>query len=460
MNLKRYFKEYIEFQKSSEVVPTGFWIDVANYWSETEGNERVDNDIVRKRFYRRFKKLKKANYSDDVLDDILKELDEDDKTYYGSLVDTYTDNKVNQHDYEEYITKKNWSKEAENEGVADSYQAFLKEHNIREEDVVNVYFKQKASGTYFTVQKKYDTEELSQEEVKEEFIKSLEEYKVPDYSKTFFPDDDSEFVYKERVCFINAFDAHLDKITFIDTTDSESSLDSNIEQFERAFDKILRHAQNEEPELIVFPIGNDYFHVNGSELATKKGTEMKGSVYPNYRESFRKGLNLLRRCIDKMRFIAPVELRFIRGNHDSDQISYLLECLLLAYEDQNDVNVVDNIKSRQYKRYGKCLFGMAHGDKERRASQIPQRMSTDAESKKHWSDIDLAVFFLGDIHHEKKYKYMDSVDFGGVHVKFLRSMSQTDTWHWEKGFNGGLKTLYCFVYSKDGKEEIEFKTNI
>ena len=187
---------------------------------------------------------------------------------------------------------------------------------------------------------------------------------------------------------------------------------------------------------------------------------MLGTVHPNVRESFREGLKLLRRSIDKLRTIAPVKLMFLLGNHDEDQVKYLLEVMRIAYENQSDVEVVDSIKSRQYERYGNCLFGFAHGDNERKASDLPNRMATDTDSKKHWSDIELGVFFLGDIHHEKKYKFMEAHDFRGVNVKFLRSMSGEDGWHWKKGFNGGLRSIYCFVYSKYSTKEQLFKVNL
>ena len=451
ISLQNYFDQYIKIMESGKTVPDNFWTKVSNYWSNTEGNEHLSNDSSRKRFKRRYKKLERANFSNDVLKDIYSDLEKDDRTFEGDLeADLFED-------LDEFESETDWEEKVEEEGVTGEYQNFLKKHGIDPEDVVNVYFKEKASGTRFTVQTRRKDEELNREEYIEEFKNAIEEYEVPDYSHVF---DKSDFDYMERVCVVNAYDAHLDKITYLDTTDESSSLEGNINKFREAFNKILKHVITSQPELIIFPVGNDFFHVNGSDLETKKGTPMKGSVHPNHKESFRKGLNLIRESIDKLRYIAPVEVRFVRGNHDDDQIPYLLECLMIAYENQEDVNVIDSIKKRQYKRYGNCLFGFAHGDLERKASALPSRMATDKESKQHWSEIDFAVYFLGDIHHEKRYKFMEAIDFQGVHVKFLRSMSQTDTWHWEKGFNGGLKTIYCFVYSKDGKDEFEFKKNI
>lgn len=86
-NLQTAFKRYIKFKKSDDydTVPQNFWGAVSDYWSDTEGNEQLNNNSARKRFGRRYRKLKRAFFSDDVLEDILTELSKDDRNYYGDL---------------------------------------------------------------------------------------------------------------------------------------------------------------------------------------------------------------------------------------------------------------------------------------------------------------------------------------------------------------------------------------
>lgn len=338
----------------------------------------------------------------------------------------------------------------EEEGLYQSFQDFLKNHDINEEDVTNVWFKQKASGTYFSVEtRKTKPNDLDEINIIEEFKKSIREYSPPSY-----PVQVKDGILSDRIGIINLFDAHLDKISSINTTDEESTIEKNIELFESGFDEILDSIASKHPEKIIFPIGNDFWHTNDEKGHTKRGTYVGEAVNVDFRTSFRIGLNLLRRCIDKARSIAPVKIITIRGNHDPDKTMFLLECLLIAFENQDGIEIVDSIKTRQYHRYGSWLFGFAHGDKQRNPKDLPSLMSTDADSKIHWSDINRGVFFLGDLHHEMTY------DYRGVTVRYLRSTNPIDTWHWEQGYTAQLKTAYGFVYEKNGSREFEFKVNI
>ena len=177
-------------------------------------------------------------------------------------------------------------------------------------------------------------------------------------------------------------------------------------------------------------------------------------------DAFRIGLNVIRNCVDKARAIAPVELVPVRGNHDEDRVRYMTECLLIAYEKQEDVNVRDTQKARNYIRYGTWLFGLAHGDKGVKLKDYPSLMSTDKESRKHWSEIDQGIFFLGHVHHEKRYEFLKGKDFRGCKMEVLRATSAMDEWHWENGYTAIPRTAYAFVYDKDGAREHEIKVTI
>lgn len=430
-SLKNLFQQYKTFTNSGEEVPNGFWTTVSSYWSNLEGEEHLTNNAVRKRFKRRLK---------NDHNEVINELHE-------------IDLKIQEQDYtvEEHKTKQDFGKLADDIDAKDAYQQFLKEHNINEEDVVNVYFKQKASGIYFTVQTRFDNNSIEFDPI-EAFKEEIREYVPPHYQvKKSFEIDKP----KKRVAILNLFDAHLDKISSLDTTDMESSIEKNEEVFESAFNELLDSVSEKRPERILIPLGNDFWHTNDETLSTKKGTDLSAHVHETGMTAFRRGLRLLRRCIDKSRHIAPVDVVLIKGNHDADRVMYLLECLLVAYENQKDVTIYDSRKSRQYYRYGEWLFGFTHGDNQRKASDLPSLMSTDEDSRKHWSEVSKGIYFLGDIHHERRY------DYRGCSVMYLRSANKvTDEWHWEKGFTAIPKTAYAFIYDKNGKREYEFKVNL
>jgi hypothetical protein len=171
-------------------------------------------------------------------------------------------------------------------------------------------------------------------------------------------------------------------------------------------------------------------------------------------------LNLVRECIDKCRQVAPVTVINMAGNHDESRIHYLTECLLVAYENQDDVIIKDSRKSRQYIKYGDWLFGWAHSDKVSKVGDFQNLMANDEESRKYWSQVKQGVFFLGHVHRQKKYEGMKSEDFRGCEIKVLRGLSPTDKWHWEKGYVGIPKTCYGFVYEKNAMQDSEIRINI
>ena len=355
---------------------------------------------------------------------------------------------------EESITEakkviRNESRDA-GEDVEQSYEEFLEEHGIDEDQVSLTWYK----GKHFSVAEKPEKPSFNPVEA---FKEAIKEYSPPSYSDTF---DHSTRILKNRAGMINLFDAHIDKICSTKDTDEEANIDSNINDFERGFDEILSSIEEKKPEIIYFPVGNDFFHTNDFTLTTKKGTRQDDKVHVTGHEAFRIGLNLLRRCIDKARQVAPVKIIPVRGNHDEDRIRYLLECLLIAYENQEDVSIVDTHRPRIYLRYGTWLFGFAHGDKGIKPKDYPSYMTTDKEGKKHWSEIDQGIFFLGHYHHEKRYQTMKNQDFKGCTVHFLRATTGTDSWHWEEGWTGVPRTAYGFVFDKNGEQEQEFKINL
>jgi hypothetical protein len=339
------------------------------------------------------------------------------------------------------------------DSIKNLYKEFLEKHEIDKQDVVQVYFKEKPSGTYFTVQTRHGiAEDFDPAEV---FRQEIAEYTPPEYSISRL-----SFLTEENCGIFNIFDAHLDKISSIDDTDEESTIEGNIKLFEDSFDKLLEFMVMNEVEHILFPFGNDFYHTNDHRLTTKRGTSMADGVHITDMEAFKLGVRLIRRCIDKARHIAPVTLIPVEGNHDSSRVKYLQECLIIAYENQSDVEVIDNYRSRKYQRYGQWLFGFTHGDDNLKVADFGSLMSTDKDSRKHWSEIDKGVFFVGHLHNEKRYRTMENKDFRGCKVQFLRAISSTDTWHWKHGYTAIPKTAYGFVYSKDGKQDLECKINL
>lgn len=258
------------------------------------------------------------------------------------------------------------------------------------------------------------------------------------------------FTYqKQEQCaaIINLLDAHIDKVCLVTETGYGSTIEDNIQEFERLFDQLLTDCIKYAPELIIFPIGHDFFNTNGPQNSTKKLTPQAISIQSH--DSFKIGVPVIRRCIDKAKQVARVKVFVIRGNHDEDKDFYMGEVLSGIYEKDENVEIDNERRQRKYEPYGVNLFGFAHGDKEaNKVSNLPLLMAE--EKKKEWAETSFRYFFLGDKHHTMEYKFLRAKDFIGCLVKFLRSVGTTDQWHYDNGYIGIPRTGEVEIHAKQG----------
>jgi hypothetical protein len=247
---------------------------------------------------------------------------------------------------------------------------------------------------------------------------------------------------------LNLYDAHIDKVCLVTETGEGSTIDNNVQVFEELFDNILSPAIVYNPELIIFPIGHDFFNTNGNQNTTKKGTPQDTATKSN--ESFRVGVKLLRRCIDKAAQVAKVQVRIVAGNHSEDKDFYLGQVLEAIYDNNDNVDVLTSQQElkKQYEQYGVNLFGFAHGDTEvKNIAHLPLLMAEQA--KKAWAETTYRYFYLGDKHHKMEYKFLRTKDFPGCTVSYLRSVGTTDKWHSDNGYIGVPKTAEAHVWHKE-----------
>jgi hypothetical protein len=236
---------------------------------------------------------------------------------------------------------------------------------------------------------------------------------------------------------INIFDAHIDKLCWWEESGDNYDTKISIARFNEAVEDLIIKASIFKPEQILLPIGNDFFNTNNDMNTTKRGT--KQDVDSRDKNSFRKGVNLLRQTIDKLTQIAPVMAPVIRGNHDEDKAWYLGEVLAAIYDNNQNVTIDNGARNRKYVQYYDCLIGLTHGDKEK----IKELQSIMAAEVPHlWGATRYREFHIGHIHHEK------TLELKGCTVRSMRSISGTDTWHSDAGYVGSVKSAECFIWQR------------
>ena len=297
--------------------------------------------------------------------------------------------------------------------------------------------------------------EKQEENQEKDLLEKLKEHYSKYLPKEFEPID---YEGSTETCgFINLFDAHIDKLSLLSETSKSSDINKNVKSFMYAFDQLLSSIALSKPEKIFIPVGNDFFNRNSTMNTTKKGTPMD---YNNrFEDAFEVGLRVIRRCIDKAKQVAPVEVITVKGNHDEDAVFHLGLHLDFIYEEDPNVVVYRTRHQRKYFQYGANMFGLAHGDKEKqKVDQLPLVMAT--ESPKMWADTKYRIFFLGDLHHKIEYKFLRIKDYPGVEVKFLRSVGTSDRWHTDHGYVGIPATAEAYLFSKEKGQIANYSINI
>ena len=279
----------------------------------------------------------------------------------------------------------------------------------------------------------------------------LRNYEIENKDKTFvFSKFKIDKFEKEdaKAAIINLYDAHLDKISLLSTTGSETTVQDNVDLYNESLTKLIDSISGQDIDQIFYPLGNDLFHTNDFNGNTKKGTKLEDLVDPY--ETYETISQVAIESINQLSHIAPVKVIMIHGNHDYDKIHTLAVMLGILFKDNPLVEIDDSRKARKYFQYGKNLFGFSHGDKQKsKIAELPLMMAQENAENGYWGGTKFRQFYCGDLHHNFTYKMLQTKDFIGVNVTFLRSLSGEDTWHYDNGYIGVPKTASVDIWSKE-----------
>ena len=243
-------------------------------------------------------------------------------------------------------------------------------------------------------------------------------------------------------------DLHLGKLAWAPETGEDYDLKiakSLYEQTMRDFLGKVSH-YNLPLELIVFPMGQDFFHVDNTTSMTTAGTLVDTDT--RWAKMYDIGVKLLIWAVEQLRQIAPVEIMYVPGNHDKT-LSYCAVYTLNAYyHNCPSVNVTINPSPRKYVRYGVNLIGFSHGKEGKRIFHLMQQ-----EQPEDWGETLFREWHLGDLHHE------ETMEVGGVKVRRISSVTAADAWHAEKGFRA-VRKAQAFVWDREHGPELVIDSNV
>ena len=262
-----------------------------------------------------------------------------------------------------------------------------------------------------------------------EALEELPEIKLPEYK------------YKAGGMMLELpiLDFHLGKLAWKDETGQDYDLKIAEQLYRDTVLDILARVKGYglKIERIIFPIGQDFYHVDTIGNTTTAGTPLDTDT--RWEKMYKKGIELLIWALEQLRSIAPVDCMYVAGNHDK-MLSYCATITLDAYyRNLKGVSVNTMPTPRKYIEYGKCLIGYSHGKEEGKRIETVMQV----EQPEAWGKSEFREWHLGDLHHE------EARESGGIITRRLSAITATDAWHAEKAFVGAVQKAQAFVWDKE-----------
>ena len=242
---------------------------------------------------------------------------------------------------------------------------------------------------------------------------------------------------------VSIFDTHFGKLAWQAETGNNYDLKIAQNIYREAVEDLLAKASGFPIERILFPIGNDFFHIDNLESKTTAGTPQ--DVDGRYWKIYDTGVQA---CIDAVEYlmqVAPVDVLWVPGNHDAVASGHLARSLNTFFRKTPRVSVDAEPLERKYYPYGPMVLGFTHGNEEKPSDLVPI-MQNEARALLATRSLEI---HRGHRHKAKEVVHTNADTFaGGVRVRDLPSLSGTDKWHYKHGYFGP-RAAEAYVWSKE-----------
>jgi hypothetical protein len=236
-------------------------------------------------------------------------------------------------------------------------------------------------------------------------------------------------------------DPHFGKLATVGGTGSFYNVDLAIERAIEASEDLINASKPYNIDKVFFIIGNDVLHTDNTTGSTTKGTSQNidGMWYDN----FKIARMVYAQIIQRLTSIAPVHVIHCPSNHDYMTGFMLADSISCFFHANKNVTFDASNRHRKYTTYGKNLLAFSHGDGAK-VDQVPYLAAH--EEPQMWADTIYRYCFLHHIHHKEVFKFRSGKDFIGMTIEYLRSPSEADQWHADKGFVGAKIAIESFIH--------------
>jgi uncharacterized protein YkvS len=384
----------------------------------------------------------KLGVTEEVVDELLKEIKERDRLRDDAEVSHYIDV------LEEMVVKVNNEKgtlestiETNFEPKDDLELARLHKINLDKYKISNYWTKQKQNGKFTS--SVFATLRQPKDYTAEDFAKFLESYepRVLNITK-----NDDERGYEEVDVEVSIADFHLAKKTL----EGETMEDKMTQYLKTLHDLIEKVRNSYAIDTVVFPISNDFFHTDNYQNTTTAGTPQ--DVLVGYDNEYEAGFDILVTAISYLKAVSNhVEVVLVQGNHDRTKSFYLAHALEIYFKGNKDISFQREHSTTKSVVLGSTFIGYHHGNCK--IDDLPLLFATGKDA------FDFGAAKYREVHTGDKHHYM-AKEVKGVRIQQMPSLSGTDRWHADHNFVHSIRAGLVLIYHPNHGKIGEFESRI
>lgn len=239
------------------------------------------------------------------------------------------------------------------------------------------------------------------------------------------------------------FDNHFGLLAWEDETGGNYDLKIADTYYMNAVHDLLAKSAHLKIDRIIFPIGQDFFHINSPSMTTPKAHN-RLDVDGRFAKVLEAGKMSVLKAIEACRQVATVDVMWIPGNHDPETSYSLIQIAAAYYRNDKRVNVDTSPRARKCVVYGVNAIGLTHGCDEP-AKSLPSIFRDDF---REWADAKHKEIHIGHTHKKKEMDFVTADTFQKTTVRTIPSLCATDAWHYSKGYIGKIKAAQAFLWHK------------
>lgn len=254
---------------------------------------------------------------------------------------------------------------------------------------------------------------------------------------------------------VSLFDVHFGKLAWGAETGTDYDMRLAEVIYLNAVQDLLARTSGFPVEYVLFPIGQDFFHVDNSRNRTVNDTPQ--DLDTRYGKMIELGTMAVIKAIDLLIARAKVKIIWVPGNHDRTTSYHLAREIKAWYRNCERVQVDVGPMTRKYEMYGRSLIGFSHGDQEPHrdlptimASEVPD-LWAKATNDRCWH--------IGHFHKKKEVRHTAADSFSSCRVVTLPSISGTDAWHFSAGYTKTKRAAEAYLWSKTDGYTGSFSVN-